>query len=102
MLYLSIAKSTNGINVNPITLQVQAWIGNSLSPTDWGWKEVDHKYVPVMLSEGTRIAPDSILDMVNCNCTTGCTSARCSCVRFSFPCNLTCGNCQGESCNNLT
>ena len=60
--------------------QVQTWLGNILSPIDWGWLERSGKYVPQMTSAGTRIAPNRVLDLVNCSCTKGCNNARCSCV----------------------
>ncbi len=54
--------------------------------------------VPIM-SE-TNVAPDNLLKMIHCNCTTGCTTLRCSCRRYGLPGHTVCGQCQVELCSN--
>ena len=45
-------------------------------------------------------APDILLKMIHCNCTTACTTLRCSCRRYGLPCHTVCGQCQLDECNN--
>ena len=75
-------------------------MGNELNALEWGWKEVSGRYYPITTAEDIRIAPDVVLDLVNCACKSGCTSRKCSCKRFDLPCTLACVNCQGQDCNN--
>jgi hypothetical protein len=80
--------------------QIMVWLGldNNLDATDWGWKIEDHQFVPVMTAKNA--APDNLLQIVHCNCTTACTTQRCTCRRYGLPCTSVCGRCQLESCEN--
>ena len=75
-------------------------MGIRLDPTEWGFRIKNGLLVPVMIDNGVRMAPDAVLDFINCSCTTGCKSNRCSCVKLGMPCNLSCTNCEGRDCDN--
>ena len=44
------------------------------------------------------VAPDSVLEIVNCSCKTGCKSNRCSCKKSNLSCTDLC-ECS-DSCKN--
>ena len=52
--------------------QIMVWIGNDsdMNAVNWGWKLEDNLFVPVMTNKSA--APESLLQMVHCNCTTAC------------------------------
>lgn len=65
----------------------------------WGWKQEDNMFVPIMSK--MNAAPDRLLKMMHCNCSTGCRTARCSCRGYGLPCTSACGQCQSETvCDN--
>ena len=80
--------------------QIMTWLGleSNLDATDWGWKIEDNQFAPVMTAKNP--APDNLLKIVHCNCTTACTTQRCTCRRYGLPCTSACGECQLESCEN--
>jgi len=47
-------------------LTVQEWMGNTLPPTDWGWRSQDNTLTPV--ETDLIVAPDTLLNMVSCGC----------------------------------
>src|SRR6218665_2043304 len=47
-------------------LAVQEWMGNTLPPTDWGWRSQEGTLEP--LETDIAIAPDTLLNMVSCGC----------------------------------
>jgi hypothetical protein len=71
---------------------------NDMSATDWGWKKVGLQpgpgkmLVPIMCT--SEAAPEFLLKMISCSCTTGCASFRCSCKKFGLLCTAACGPCQ--------
>ena len=67
-------------------------------PKGLGWKREDDILLPVMTDQ--KPAPDRLLKVINCNCTTGCCNTRCSCRKYGLPCTSACGPCQTESCYN--
>lgn len=78
---------------------VQAWLGNNLSPEQWGWaRNKDNLLVPVQTKDPA--APDEILKLIFCRCT-DCSNARCGCRKASMLCSAICHNCNG-SCTNST
>ena len=80
-------------------LTVQNWMGNSLSPTEWGWRLYDGALEPVETEK--PVAPDSLLNMVSCGCKPdGCGSMVCGCKKLGLVCNSMCVNCIGQTCNN--
>jgi len=80
--------------------QIMVWMkkDGNMDPKDWGWKREDDILLPVMTDQ--KPAPDRLLKVIHCNCTTGCCNTRCSCRKFGFPCTSACGPCQTESCYN--
>lgn len=78
-------------------LQVQQWQGINLNPTDWGWKLSAGTLQPVPTL--VNVAPDELLNMVSCNCKTGCKQA-CGCRKSGLLCTSMCGQCNGLSCTN--
>ena len=76
----------------------------NLDPTVYGWfKNVETKSLqPVMLPPSRLSAPDYILKLVCCSCTSerSCHSSRCGCVAANLACTAFC-HCQGSYiCNN--
>ena len=58
--------------VKAAVIQIMLWIGKEgdMNTVDWGWKLVDNWFLPVMTSK--TAAPDSLLQIIHCNCTTAC------------------------------
>ena len=52
-------------------LQVMQWMGkdNGLDESKWGCEMKDGKFVPVIMDQDP--APESLLKMIRCNCSTG-------------------------------
>ena len=55
-------------------LQVMEWLGNNdgMQPTEWGWEVQGDILVPLMMKDSP--APNSLLKMVHCNCSSGCST----------------------------
>lgn len=83
-----------------VYFQVMTWMGNEslMDPLSWGWTLDGDKLVPIMTDMSA--APDALLDIVHCNCKTGCASLRCKCHSYGMPCTATCGPCQMTNCLN--
>ena len=81
--------------------QIIVWTGNAsgMNVKDWGWKVKSNKMVPIMTNK--LAAPDALLKMVHCNCSTACRTLRCSCRGYGLPCSSVCGSCQIQNCENL-
>ena len=76
-------------------LTVQEWMGNSLNPTEWGWRSL------VPLEMDIPVAPETLLTMVSCGCKPeGCSNMMCSCKKLGLFCTSMCSKCIGHSCNN--
>ena len=83
-----------------VHLQAVTWktLGQiNLDPTLWGWKLDQSQLVPVMTDK--PIAPDDILKIIRCQCTSGCNSLRCSCRSNGLKCVSACTNCSSECSN---
>ena len=80
--------------------QIMIWLGleSSLDATDWSWKIENNQFMPVMTEKNP--APDTLLKVVHCNCTTVCKTHRCTCRKYGLSCTSACGQCQLESCEN--
>lgn len=78
--------------------QVQQWLQNSLNPLEWGWKSDCGELRPIAMD--SEVAPDFILKMIFCNCKSGCKKI-CSCKKANIFCSNLCGNCNGNSCENV-
>lgn len=75
-----------------------------LDPTKYGWsRDMDTKSLqPVMLPSFKSPAPDYVLKLVCCSCSseTPCNSSKCGCVAANLACTAFC-HCQGSSiCRN--
>ena len=71
-----------------------------MKKTDWGWMTKDENVVSVMTLFPP--APDKLLRVIRCNCTTDCSTAICSCRKHSLQCSPACGQCRGIGCSNST
>ena len=82
-------------------LQVMEWLGKNdgMQPTEWGWAVQGDKLVPLMMKDSP--APNSLLNMVHCNCSAGCSTMRCGCRKHALECTRACGNCQDGDCDNM-
>jgi hypothetical protein len=80
--------------------QFQIWksIDCPLKPDDWGWKLVDNQYIPI--TTDLAPAPQEILKVIFCNCTSGCERGSCTCKKHDLKCSLACGSCKGSACKN--
>ena len=84
-----------------VYLQVQQWMepGEHMKPEDWGWYEQGGKYLPVLTDK--EPAPIELLEVVRCNCKTGCSTRKCTCKKHGLDCSTGCGECRGV-CTNST
>jgi hypothetical protein len=80
-----------------VYLQVQQWHGRELPPTEWGWTLKNSLLVPVRTKASP--APDNIMNLISCNCKTGCGST-CGCRKAGVKCSILCGHCRGSACTN--
>jgi hypothetical protein len=83
-----------------VYLQVQEWMGNgdNMNPNAWGWYKQSAKYLPVLTDK--EAAPAALLQVVRCNCKTGCSTRHCTCRKNGLDCSAGCGNCRGV-CSNI-
>ena len=65
---------------------------------EWSWKWEASQFVPT--ESDMNAAPDSFLKIIHCNCTTACSTPRCSCRQDNLPCTSACGQCQFDVCDN--
>lgn len=80
-----------------VYLQIQQWLGNNLTPDQWGWaRGEDGCLFPVKTKD--PLAPDTILNNIFCSCTTGC-GGRCGCRKAGIKCSSVCGTCHGTCTN---
>lgn len=94
-------ESSTKFHCQRVYLQIMVWIGmeGDMDAVDWGWKLVADRFLPIM-TEKTP-APASLLQMIHCNCTTGCHTQRCSCRVCGLSCMPSCGPCQLDgNCEN--
>ena len=79
--------------------QVQAWLGNDLSPEEWGWKlsSSGDGLVPIKMTQAA--APERLLKIIRCNCVS-CERKSCTCRKNALLCTPACGNCKGVTCTN--
>jgi len=81
--------------------QVQVWLGheNDVPQEQWGWHVNEGRLLPTMTEMSP--APSQFLEMIVCNCKTGCATLRCTCRRSGLECTMACGECHG-SCSNAS
>ena len=80
-------------------LQVQVWLGNDLSATEWGWCMKDNKFVSIKTT--IAAAPERLLKVVKCSCKSNCDTKRCSCRKHGLACTEGCTECRGTDCSNI-
>lgn len=80
--------------------QIMTWMGmaGGMHPDNWGWKLDGNELLPVMCD--MNAAPDTLLKVIHCSCTTSCSGKRCSCRKYGLPCSFVCGPCQVTHCDN--
>ena len=84
-----------------VYLRVQQWlVVCNMKKTGWGCMTKIENAVPVMTL--LPPAPDELLRAIRWNCTTDCSTARCSCRKHSLECSPACGQCRGIRCSNST
>ena len=75
-----------------------------LDPTNYGWvqDEASNFLVPVMLPDDASPAPDAVLKLIKCGCSSSqpCASARCSCCAAQLSCSIFCACHGNEDCHN--
>ena len=83
-----------------VYLQVKQWQGEDagMSMEDWGWKVTNDQVFPV--ATDLPPAPESLLQLIRCNCSSDCRSMRCTCRKNGMQCSPACGQCKGSSCTN--
>ena len=81
-------------------LQVQQWKQPTcpLDPLSWGWSLVQGRLAPIQVD--LPPAPETLLQVIRCNCKTDCSSNRCTCRKHGLQCSTACGNCRGIVCSN--
>ena len=60
----------------------------------------DSGYSPILTD--LPPAPAELLKIICCDCTTDCSSTRCSCRKNGMKCTLSCGHCQSSGCTNAS
>lgn len=79
--------------------QVQAWLGVTIDPLQWGWVRKDNKLSPIKSSKPP--APSHLLKLIRCGCKLShCSTMLCSCKKQGLLCTAACGDCRGISCMN--
>jgi len=73
-------------------------IVKGMDAMNWAWTLLDNWFVPLM--PRMNAAPDSLLKVIRCNCSTACKTLHCSCRRYELPCTTVCGPCQLEEYDN--
>lgn len=86
-------------HIKRVYLQVQLWLGQSISPKNWGWKIESELLQPITMTQPP--APENLLKMIFCSCKTGCGPA-CGCRKSGLHCSPACSQCKGNSCLNAT
>ena len=69
-----------------------------MQPEDFGWKIVDGKLTPVMMTN--PIAPDCLLNIFKCGCQGDCRTKKYSCFKNGLECSSACTECRGMACLN--
>lgn len=80
--------------------QLQTWLGNDLTATDWGWKQHERGIMPKFTEK--ELIPEILLKTICCSCETGCNNLKCGCRKHGLKCTNLCSNCHGsETCSNV-
>ena len=81
--------------------QICQWMGcsNEMLPVAWGWKISESGLTPIQTD--LLPAPEDLLKVIRCGCTTDSESLRCSCRKSGLKCTVACSNCKGLACKCL-
>ena len=81
--------------------QICQWMGcsNKMLLAAWGWKISESGLTPIQTD--LLPAPEDLLKVIRCGCTTDSGSLRCSCRRSGLKCTVACSNCKGLACKCL-
>ena len=79
--------------------QVQVWLGHEtdVPPEQLGWHVREGGLVPIMTDKPP--APSQFLEMIVCNCKTGCATLRWRCRKSGLECTISCSECH-DTCSN--
>lgn len=83
--------------------QLQKWLGNEITASKWGWKEViiDNSKMLVPRFTDISLIPEDLLKKISCHCTTNCSTNRCGCRKHGLKCTVLCTKCEHtEKCSN--
>lgn len=71
-------------------------------PTEMGWKLSNGGLVPILMTLDP--VPEACLDLITCNCVTGCRTLRCGCKRAQIQCMdlCKCKTTNRDECRNNT
>ena len=69
-----------------------------LMPEEWGFQLQRGQLLPVHIDISP--APEELLNVIRCVCTTDYSSHQCSCRKVGLSCTTACGQCCGTSCLN--
>ena len=53
---------------------IQEWMGQALNPEEYRWKFRDGHLLPIVTD--LQPAPKELLEVIRCNCESGCSSSR--------------------------
>ena len=83
-----------------VYLQIQQWKDPKcdLNPKDWGWFVKDGGLFPILTD--IEPAPQELLKIIRCSCTSDCSKKTCSCRKYNKECSVVCTNCKGTACTN--
>ena len=71
-------------------------------PCQFGWEMDEDQQIllPTMLPNGTKIAPETVLKITKCKCSsTHCITNQCSCFKATISCSEYC-SCEESNCDN--
>ncbi|CAH3139653.1 unnamed protein product, partial [Porites lobata] len=83
--------ATNSSQIQPQNLPPT----NGKALKDYGWKVTEGQVLPRMTD--LPAALESLLQMIKCNCSSDCASARCTCRKHGLECSPACGQCRGTA-----
>ena len=69
-----------------------------MSMEDWGWRVTNDEVLPV--TTDLLPAPESLLQLIRCNCSPDSSSMRCICQKNGMQCSPACDHRKGSSCTN--
>ena len=76
------------------------WMRESnLRAVDWDWAVKSNKFIPVLTD--LEAAPQSILEIIRCQCKTDFLSRRIGCRKNNFPCTYSCGSFEKQTVETL-